>query len=246
MEDIQTNSNSQCIYGSIKKMSLGQRITGVVFSPGETMNDLADKPRVLLPFIVIAFSQLVLFLSRFSLYKEYMRKSFEMISEMNKNITAEQIEQMLPLSIISGLVSTPFKEIIMWLIGTAILFGILKLFGGQGNFKHILSITGYSCIISMLYMLTVLGVSFFSGSLHMDMPLTSIANLLTTEMKGSFIYGFLKKVDLFAIWKYAVIGIGCVSVSKLSKTKVYTIISVLYTATLIYSGINEIIASKLM
>ena len=116
---------------------------------------------------------------------------------------------------------------------------ILKLIGGQGRFKAYLSVTCYSYVVPALYTLLLIPVSFVTGSLHQDIPLSSLATLASTDMRGTFLFGILKGLDIFAIWYYAVMAIGFTAVSKLKKTYVYGVAAVIFLIGLIIAGVGE-------
>lgn len=229
---------------SFAKMNFIQRVLGVLVSPSKTMDDLCVKPRVLFPATLMAFSPLLLIGLRFPLYKEFIRRSVEMSAQIqaemfNMQMTAEQIEQSVSIQSIVGLVSTPISSVIGWVIGTAILFGIIKIFGGQGKFKQYLSITGYAGVITLFNYILITLVSFVTNNIYLDIPLTSIANVLPQEMEGSFIFGLIKCIDLFSIWGMAVTAIGAAIVSKLSKAKIYSIAAALYLVQMMFAGFAE-------
>lgn len=221
MENLQVNTGSAA---GVKQMNLVQRILGVIFSPSETMKGLAEKPRILFPILLIALGTPLFYLSRFSLYKDFLRESMEVTmaqSNMGIEMTAEQMELALKYGAIGGLVSGPFVNLVFWLFYTGLLFAICKIFKGQGNFKQYASVIGYSYVITILYYLISIGVSFFSGKLMFDASLANITNLFAPDMAGSFIYGVIRGIDLFTVWYFTVIGIGISRVSGLGKGKVY-------------------------
>lgn len=234
-----------------KEMGFLQRVAGIIFSPGETMKELVRKPRLLFAIILTALSQLVVFVVRFPLLQDYLIKTVKASLEMtgaasNIEVTPQLVEKTVEIQRVVMLISTPIGSVFSWIMLTAILFGILKIFKAEGSFKQFLSVTGYAYIITSLYLLITLVVSFFSGDLYLTMPLTSLGNLLPESLKGTFIYGLARPLDLFSIWYYAVVAIGAVEASKLSKVKVYTVIVIMFAATLVIAGVSEAALGQLM
>lgn len=218
---------------SCEKPGFLKRILWVLISPGKLMEDLAEKPRVLFGLLLSALSMDVLFLVRLPLYMDFLRSS---MSLTNQAMTAELLETSLPIAAVAGLISTPIGAVIGMMFITLIFFAVLKLIGGQGKFKAYLSVTGYSYVITALYLLLLIPVSFVTGSLHQDVPLTSIATLASSDMVGTFLYGMLKGIDVFVIWNYAVMAIGFTAVSKLKKKYVYGVVTAVFLIGLIIGG----------
>lgn len=221
----------------VKEMNVFQRMIGVIVSPTETMRSIASKPKVLIPLIVAAIIPTLLILLRFSQYQEFSRQIMELsMANSNAQLTPEQVDQSIKMFSTYGVVFAPIQMLIVWIIGTALFFGLTKLFKGEGSFKQFMSITAYSYMIVILGSIIQTLVSFFTGNYIMDTSLANITNIFAPDMKGSYVYGIIRSIELFAIWQFVVLGIGTAAVSKLSKTKVVIItallclVSVLYTA----------------
>ena len=245
VEELNVNSGSEKLIVNLDedsnaaKMGFFQRVIGVIVSPSETMKDLIAKPRVLFATLLTALSMLGLYLIRFQMYKDFMKTTMELtLANSNKQLTPEQIQSAMPITVITGLIGTPIGSVLAWIVGAAILFGLIKLFKGEGKFKQYLAITGYAYVIMFLYILLSAIVSFFSGSLLLDSSVTNITNLFLPDLKGTYVYGVLRGIDFFTIWHYIVIGIGITLVSKLSKPKVYSIILIIYIASILIGANN--------
>ena len=222
-------------------MNLLQRVKGVIFSPGRTMESLVEKPKLLLPLIMIAVAQLGLYLARFSIYQEYMRNSLT-DAFTGLAMTAESIERFI---LIFGTAGTSLSALFGWFMTTVIFFAIFKIFGAGGKFKQYMSITGHAYIITVLYFLLVLAASFLTGSLHMDLSLTSVANLLPADISGSFLYGMAMEIDIFLIWYFCVIAIGMAAISGFKKRNAYILVAAVYAVGLIISGFGAIAAKAM-
>jgi hypothetical protein len=236
---------------TVKKMNIFQRIIGIILSPGKVMDSLAEKPRVIFPLIMIAVAQLAFYLVRLPLYQDFLRQATGASSAMVESLTGTKMTpEMIELGVNRGTQQiyymTPISALFMWLVISVVFFAIFKIAGGQGKFKAYLSVTGYAYIISVLYLILALAVSFFTNSLHLLMPLTSLGNLLPESMKGNFLYGVVKGIDIFAIWYYAVIAIGLTSVSGFKKRTVYAIVAVVFVVGLLIAGGSELALGKYM
>lgn len=220
------------------KMNFFQRVIGIIVSPTKTVDDLIEKPRILFPLLASALGLLVLYLSRFGLYEEYLRTTMERAAAADPSITAEQIDALMGISTSMGLITTPITAVITWLISTAILFGGAKIFKGEGQFKQYLSIVGYCGVVTLLYYVICIAVSFFSGELMLNASLSIITNLFAPDIKGSFIYGLFRSVGLFNIWYYILVAIGITRVSKLPKSKVYPIVAIVFILEILVNSLE--------
>jgi len=242
MDNLNANVGGEAVV--VSNMGFFQKIAGVIFSPGKTMRSIAERPKILFPLLLAAFSQVIVYLVRYPLYQDFMAETLKKSMEIQKTkfnieLTPQQVDQALQIQSISSLVATPIMTLLVWLIGTAVVYGLLKAFKGQGKFKSYLAVTGYAYIITLLYQLIVIAVSFFTGSLYLMVPLTSLASLLPADMAGTFLFGVIKGIDLFSIWFYAVIAIGLAEASKVKKTTVYTIVGIVFALVLLIAGAGE-------
>lgn len=236
--ELNKGGNIQNEIGPQSKMNFFQRVAGIIVSPAKTLQDLIAKPRILFPFLSSAFGLLVLYLARFELYKDYLRETLERAAAVDPSITAEQIEALIGITTSMGLFTTPLTTIIVWLVSAAILFGAVKLFKGEGRFKQYLSIVGYCGVITLLYYVICIAVSFFSGALMLDASLANITNLFVPYIKGTFIYGVFRSIGFFNIWYYILIAIGVTLLSKLPKSKVYPIVTAVFIIEMLVNTIE--------
>ncbi|MCX7843562.1 MAG: YIP1 family protein [Clostridia bacterium] len=227
MEIINLNTNNEA--PEVGKLNVFQKIAGVVVSPSETMKAIAAKPTVIVPIIMFLLMPLALYILRYDLYEEFMRNITQMsLENSSANMTPEQIAAAVDMSVKIGIFSTPLSMMLNWLIGTAILFGIMKIFKGEGNFKQYLSVTGYAYVIMVVYYLLCIPVSYMTGTLMLNSSLA----LIVPHMKESLLYGILRGLDFFSLWYFLVIGIGAAAVSKVSKAKVYTVVGIIFIVSI--------------
>ena len=242
MEEFNSNNNfyqgNTDEYNDVEQIGFIKRVIGIIFSPAETMKVLIAKPRILFPIILMAVSMLGFYLLRFDLYKDFLRQAAEIQLAKNPNITRESLEAVMPISIAAGLIGSSLGALFNWVVISAILFGIMKLFKGEGKFKQYLSIIGYSYVIMFIYILLSSVASYSTGSIMFNSSATNITNLFMPDIKGSYLYGIFRAIDFFAIWHYIVIGIGISLVSKVSKSKVYSVLSLIFIATVLIGAFS--------
>jgi hypothetical protein len=249
MSEIQLNTVNK--EAACEQPGFLKRILWVFTSPGKLMASLAEKPRILFALILSAVSVVTLYLVHMPLYKDMLRASTLATSGYVESLTGqtmtpEMVEQGLPSSMTYGLISTPIMSLVMLLLTTVIFFVILKIMGGEGKFKAYLSVVGYSGVISSLYILLVLIIASFTGSLHIDPTLTSLATLVSRDSTGVVLYNVLKNIDIFSIWYYVVIAIGLATVSKVKKKYVYSAVCTVFLIGLIINVVGAVAASAIM
>lgn len=240
-ENIPLNiDNNVEVSAGFPKMNLIQRIIGVIFSPGKVMQSLEQKPRILFALLLTIITPLVMIFSVYPMYKEYLRSTLE-TAPATANLTAEQIDMAVNIS----QYSTPFilaiTAVAMWVLGALVLWVIFKIFKGVGRYKQILSVTGYAAVIAALATIASIITTQITG-VFSDVAFTSLASFFL-NMKGSFIYGVAKTIEIFSIWQYVVIAIGVATVSKLDKKKVYIIVACIFAVIAIYTGVMEVRAA---
>lgn len=213
-----------------EELSFIQRVSGIVLSPTKVMKNLIQKPRILFPILAIAFGLLLFYSIRFSLYSEFMKY---MTIQKNPSVPADQLELSAKIVPIVGLALSPFTSLFNFFVSTTIIFVLAKIFKGQGKYKQYMSVVGYTTVIVLLYYLVNIIMSFITGNLFLDSSLANISNLIAPEIKGTFLYGFLRGVSLFNVWQYCIVGIGTYQLSKLNKPKVIIIVAVAYIVSVL-------------
>ncbi len=208
----------------LKEFCFIQRLIGVIISPVDIMKFLINKPKIVFGILSSFFTPVLFYLSRYQIFRGYVKYTTEISSGSGASLTENELTK----AVTDKFIFTPFASLVWLLIISGLIYGIIKLFKGSGNFKQIFSITGYSNVIVIVSYVVNIAASFFTGNFVLNTSLTRISNLFAPDLAGSYIYGFLRGVDVFGIWYFAVISIGIVSVSKLSKAKVITLMAVVY------------------
>lgn len=244
-ENTQVTVNGNVNFQQSTHMSFVKRVVGMFFWPGKAMDNLAERPRIAFPFIFLPMVQLVAMLAMIPMYKEFARNAtVEFASKQNLEMTSEQLDKSVNMAMISGPVSGAVGVVITWVLGALILWGIIKLFKGQGSFKQVLSITGYAGVITVLSTVVHVIKTNITG-VYDILSYTSMA-VLMPKMDGNFIYGIAKILDVFSIWQYVVIAIGVAAVSKMPKKKAYLIVAAIFIIQVLWAGITEFRLSGLM
>lgn len=230
---------------TLPRLNVFQRVAGAIFSPERLMNDLEQKPRVLLGIILNVLTPAILMYGTFPMFKEYLRTTMEMTAANTaQQMTPELLDQVVNISAISTPIMGGIMAGGMFLIQALVIWLVTKIFKGQASYKQILSVMGYSSVISVLGTIVTVAVIYITGT-YTDVTYTSLASLLP-EIKGSFIYGVAKVVEVFYIWQLVVNAIGIAIVSKMDKKKAYLIMVLVLIVYAVFTGYSEIKAAALL
>jgi hypothetical protein len=227
------------------KMSFIKRVIGVVCYPGKVMQSLKQKPRVLFGILLTAITTLVAVLAIYPMFMEFLENNLtSTYAAMNVEVSDQQMDMVLSISKFSAFVFGPIFALILMMLEALYLWVASKILKGQGSFKQILSVTGYSAVIAAIASIVSIIYTWIVGT-YSDVSLTSLASLLPS-MKGTFLFGALRVVEVFTIWQFVVIGIGYKTITKLSNKKVFIVIALIFAAFAIYYGYSEYSAAQIM
>jgi hypothetical protein len=214
--------------------SFFSRLGGVYFSPGETFREIGRSPGVFVPIVVLVTIGL--------LAGYYVTKHLDLQSMMSAqlenavqqgNISQEQMEQQLSLiSRFTGVMVTVSAGLGSLAI-SLIVAGFAKLFslfvGAENRFKPVFSVTLYTMIaVSIIQSILLVVILYFKNP--GDISPTNVNSLVASNlgavfagiMGGDVLPKFLMNlagyVDLFAIWRIALLAIGYSAVSRKLKT----------------------------
>jgi Yip1 domain len=221
------------------------RLGGVLFSPGETFKEIGRTAPVLIPAIVLALiicAGIILTLNRVGM-ESVLRKQFDPMVERGW-MPQEQAEEMIKQTAAKPTVAyiqSGVQGTLAVLVFVVVMAGIFKLIsmvlGADNTFKPILSVTLFAFLaISLVTFLITVVLIYLQNPEDIDINNPIGANLgallgLFTE-KGaipSFVRAFASFIDIFSIWRLALLAIGYAAISK--KLKISTIaiwLSVVY------------------
>lgn len=217
---------------SSDRIGFARRVWGIVASPANVMRDLVNRPRIVFAIFIITFSFLIYNIVRFRPYCEFWMDIAEKGLDPASEDYLMELNYRTLFFTFGALISQPFLSLLGWLLGGLVLFMGVKAFKGEGTYKHVLSITGYSYVIILLFIIIQMITSFFTGQLFLDTSLANAVKLLNPAMIGTPLYGILRGIDIFTIWRYIVIAIGLIYMSGLDKIKVISMVSVFYVLTI--------------
>jgi hypothetical protein len=256
MEPVQSTDQSS-------RRSFFTILGGVYSSPGATFKDIGRTPTVLIPMIVLVILGAVTSYC-LSLKVDVSTMAIEAMVEpqvARGNMTQAQADQLLERAAnrtvagtIVGSLASGLTAVLIVLILASVAKLISSTFlGAENRFKSLFSVTLYvSVAVGIIYTVLFLIILYFKDP--SDLTLTTINSLVASNlgamMSGvlgedalpKFLARFLSWVDIFAIWRIALLSIGYSAVSRKLKTATAAtwIMSIYIVIALIAAAISPI------
>jgi Yip1 domain len=219
-----------------------ERLVGVFFYPTETFRDIARKPDILIPLIILTlfgFATTLLIMPHLD-FDALVAQQAEMMQKKNPNISDADLAQMgrftKAMAKVGGYFG-PVFIIIGYLVIALVLWGAFRLMGGAGDFKQSLSTTLYAYMPRML-LGGIIGTIIVMARGMVD-P-TQMASLVKTspaflvEMKEQpMLFALLSSLDVFVLWTLFLLVLGFSIVSRLSRAKSAAIVITLWLITVV-------------
>jgi hypothetical protein len=146
-------------------MSMISNITGIIVSPGQTIEKIAEKPYIEEAVMIVG---IVAILSGISAYLALNIFSFDF-----GDMSADEIKLINTIILIGGVVGPIITMMVMWIIATGVVHLISVALGGEGKFTQMLVIYGYAnipiligVVIGMILMMFIepITISISAGS----------------------------------------------------------------------------------
>ena len=215
-----------------KPLGFFSRVFGIIFYPGRVMEDLAEKPRVLFGLLSLLLATPIVSLIRYDTLMQTLRETLEQqYLSMGFPITGPEFETTLSIALYSSIAGGGVMQVLVILLLALGLFIVAKIFRGEGKYKAYLSISGYAAVISLLNVLLLLGVSYISGSMTLDL---SLAMFLPVDA-DAVLRTFLSNFEIFNIWYFIVVGIGVAAVARFGKGKAIAVTTIVFALSVAIS-----------
>jgi hypothetical protein len=197
-------------------MSEVSRITGVLFEPAKTFEDIAERPRWIIPMLLIMVSvwaMLAIFTQRVG-WETVVREQMER-SPRTANLPADQREQGVAMgtkfAAVAGFGGTAIVIPVSYLLVSAVLLGIAAgMLSAPVKFKQVFAVVCYSHIPMILSSALAIVVVFLKGSeFNMQNPLMfNPAAAMDPLATSKFVYSLASSIDLFSFWVIYLIATG--------------------------------------
>jgi hypothetical protein len=209
-----------------------QRIAGVFFAPEETFSDIARRPDILWPLLIIV---LVGYVTTFVMVPHLSFDSVFAAQEAaakkrNPNVSEADLQQMARIGEASTKVMSyagPVLSIAGYLLMALVLWGATRMMGGQGEFKQAFSATLYAWMPLLLFRIILTIVAVARGTLDVMETATVVKSnpAFLVDLKAHpVLASFLSSFDVFTIWMVVLLIFGFAALSKLSKGKTAAIV----------------------
>ena len=194
-------------------------LSDLVFDPKSLGQSIKKNPKIFVPIIAVAVLTLLSILIPKGLVEQYILDSFR--AQMPDAPTEILLTQTRIGSTVA-LFTSPLSVLVISLISAAFLRWMASLFGGDGTYKHILSIVLFA---SILYCIggVLAGIGkLLTGNFFFDF---SAAALLDDASFGKWYYSLLQTLNPFVLWHYYVLIIGMREINDFStKTAIKAVV----------------------
>jgi hypothetical protein len=198
-------------------MSEFSRLTGVFFEPKKAFEDVAARPRWLVPTIVIILSALLVSFAfgQHIGWDRIVRHQLE-ASSRNAQLTQEQRDAQMSISLkIAPIAAFVFPIIgipIAFLIIAGVLMGIASgILSAKIRFKQMLAIVAHASLPGVISSILTMVVVYLKNpeEFNTDNPLAfNPGAFLDPQSTSKFVYSMATSFDLFTIWSMILMAIG--------------------------------------
>ena len=233
----------------VETLGLLQRIACVFAAPTKLMENIQEKPKVLLPLlilVILALPYAYLSLASGELYTIAMDNySLERYGMAYSALTGDVGQGNVVMTMASTFLATiAVNYLLGGLIAAFVLWLVCKAFKGSGKFKMY-----FSMFLHIYIVTTVVGMvsAFLMGQFNTLTDFLSLAAVLAPNGSiADFSFLFFSTISVATVWSAVLTGIGVRAINGFSTTKAGAIaaamfvLSTLFAASIAYAGILSI------
>jgi hypothetical protein len=191
------------------------RLAGAIFSPGETFEDIARKPDVLMPlllFVLIGYACSFITIPRMDMDNviEQQHAAMRAKNPQMQEKDFETIDRMTrAFAKVVGWIG-PVLGVVSYLILAGVFLLAFRLFGGQGTFVQSLSATLYAWVPLVLFSILMTIIIAARGTWDPSGVATLVKSnpAFLVEMKEQpVLYSLLSSFDVFTFWTLALLSL---------------------------------------
>ena len=200
----------------------------VIFSPTAAFERIKEKPAWWVPAIVLILAAMLYAYISAPLATEFAQQEMMRQSSQMSPEQLEQAQQMLnsPIAKVITMVSTLIAAIVSILIQVGLLHLVSSMLGGSARFAVGLAAIAYANMPIVVQQLVFSINTVFSKTLVMP----GFTAMLPRDQATSILGTFLGRIDIFAIWSFALVAVALSIVYKLSKGKAAAVVIGYWTA----------------
>lgn len=205
----------------------------VLVEPTPVFERVREKPRFLAPYAVLAVVQLALGVVN--------------LPYLKAGITASMAGRQVPAGgpdpanfAFIGVIAVPIVLILVFLLSALILWVLVSIFGGEGKFGTLLSVTTYASVPAVV-LLSIIGsiVLRLKGVEAMTSP-QDLQPALGLDLLAPSVTGFLgavlKAINPFSIWGLVLTAIGVSVTHQLPRNTSYTVATISFVIGTLLAG----------
>jgi hypothetical protein len=217
------------------------RIAGALFAPAKTFEEIARRPDITLPLIILVilgYISMAVIAPKVD-WDAMTSVQAEQMKKKNPNASDADIQKMARIGKAVGTVglwTAPILGIVWWLIIAGVLLLAFRLMGGEGNFKQALSATLYAWMPLVLLSIVTTIVVALRGSVDVTQMATVVKSnpgLLVDMKVHPVLFSLLSSIDLFTIWTLVLLTFGFSSLSKLTRGRSAAIVVVMFIVMIV-------------
>ncbi|HVG24202.1 MAG TPA: Yip1 family protein [Thermoanaerobaculia bacterium] len=213
---------------------------GVFFSPTETFADIARRPDFLWPLVLIvglAYVTTFVMMPHMD-FDAVFAKSAEQMKKQNPNMSDADMERVARISKATmkvGQFVGPAIGIMWYALAALLLWGGVRMMGGDGTFPQAFSTTLYAWLPMVIFSIILAVIVVARGSVdptEMATVVKSSPAFLVDIKEHPVLASFLSSFDVFTIWTIVLLIIGFTALSRLSKGKVAGIVIAMWALSI--------------
>ncbi|HEX8616087.1 MAG TPA: Yip1 family protein [Thermoanaerobaculia bacterium] len=219
-----------------RKKNVFERIAGVLFAPAEAFGEIARRPDIFAPMLIVlalGFAATLLIVPKLDLDAMFEAQSAQ-IRKQNPDIADADLERIVKWGAASAkmfMYISPLLMALWWALMAAVLLFAFRLLGGEGTFRQALSATIYAWLPMTIAGIITAVVVLARGSFDPTTAATIVKSnpaFLTTPTEQPVLFTLLSSLDLFSAWTLILLTFGFASLSKLPKARAAGIVITLW------------------
>ncbi len=262
MDNVDTQSPAASAAPPVRPApGLMARFVGVVSSPRETFQAVADNPKWLMMLLLLLAVSAVCLIGFMSTevgrqaMVDQVEKGFDSTQRMMRGLGVEipdaareqavapyrdaPVWRLVLMPLISMTIFIPLVTAVV----AGILFGAFAMFGGGARFKQVFAVVVHAGVITAVQQLFVTPLNYFRESLDSATNLYVFVSNFVTE--GTFVARLLGAVDLFRVWWILVLATGLAVLYRRKTAPIaWSLFSVYGRIALIWAGVAAFLAAR--
>jgi hypothetical protein len=213
----------------------------VLFAPAETFQDIARRPDILGPLLLILAVGFICtaFVMPKMDFNAIVTAQHEQMQKQGRQMDEAQSATMERATIGFAKAlgwTSPVLALAWYAIVAGVLLLAFRLFGGEGTYKQAYSTTLYAWIPLVLFSVIVAVVVTARGTLDPTTAPTLVKSnpaFLVDMKEQPILFSLLSNFDVFTIWTIFLLIVGFSTLSKTSRAKAATIVLSLWAVLIV-------------